>query len=183
MTFARGSLAALLAVAGCGPINTGHETSSTDDQAPTLTAAHDTRFAPESQSIAGLHCASPVALPTDATRLADQHTPVTGESSSPCGASDAPQRFYAITLPAHSRATVYAVPSSSSCPWPIVMRAVSACDASACMAESRSIVDGEPVALLVDNDDDVEVVRVVSVSGTSASEGGAFDIAAGVEAR
>jgi hypothetical protein len=176
MAIGRWSFAVLaVAVTGCGPVNTGHESSAIVDDAGSAALTN-------SATGDGLHCVAPIALAAN-TSLTDQHTPPVGEANAPCATSDAPQRFFRIDVPAHTRATITARPAALTCPWSIVMRAALACEANSCATEARDNGAGEPVALQIDNDGDVALVRVVSVSGTSAAEGGAFDIATGFETK
>jgi hypothetical protein len=180
MKIAKGSFAAILALAGCGPINSGHETSMIVDDGAIADASRADAVVAIDPTEDGLACASAIVLASDST-LTDQHTPPAGDSATACTATTAPQRFYRVDLPPHSRAVVIAKATALSCPWPIVLRVVSGCDASTCVAEVRSDADGAPVSLRIEGSEDAAVGRIVSVSGTSASEGGAFDVTVQLE--
>jgi hypothetical protein len=105
--------------------------------------------------------------------LRDQSTPLVGSPSAVCRPSDAPQRFYVLTIPVGRRATITVTPHDG---WRAVVRVMASCDATDCLTDSESGAPGMPVTLGVDNPQDVALDKIVTVSGLSSSMPGDFDI-------
>lgn len=121
----------------------------------------------------GAICADAIPLPAGSW-LDFQRVPSTGVTSTQCSPGDGPQRFYSFTLPAHMRAVISAVPDGA--PWRVHMRALVACDAPDCLAETESSVLGGDATMAIDSPGSEPVTKIISVSGRDATSGGAFHI-------
>lgn len=103
-----------------------------------------------------------------------QRPPSTGDTSTNCRPSDAPQGYYSITIPPGQRAIVTATPDASTA-WRIVARAYAFCGAATCIGDQASPSAGAPVVIRLANEQPFEVTRIVSFSAWSAAETGVFD--------
>jgi hypothetical protein len=117
----------------------------------------------------------PIRL-TEGMPLLDQSTPDTGVGSMACRPSDAPQRFFALTIPPERRAVITATPTGSPA-WRLVLRVLASCSATECLRDDESATPGGAVTLRVDNFETVALEKILTVSGLAAGEGGSFDLA------
>lgn len=120
---------------------------------------------------AGLTCEQPIPLMAGVT--VNSSTPSSGVPSTVCLPSNAPQRFFSLTIPTGQRAVITVTPAASL---RAVLRVLERCDADHCIAADESAQPGASITRRVDNFEGRALDKIVTVSAPNAGEGGDFSI-------
>jgi hypothetical protein len=157
------AVALLASVASCSP------GSSADDGGDVVDDATATPDAPT-------RCHDAVALTPGGPDLSGQSTAGGSAPNTACSPNEGPQRWYSLTVPAHSQVTVDADPSDAMQP-PMRMRLLSACDATRCSTMTDLAMD--PVGFHIANVDDAPLSFFITVASGSSDSVVTFTISTG----